>query len=415
MNKPLASAGKGTEPSIQQSSQWIFNLAAGFYFSAVLLRSILVYRNTPELDQILGMLLIWMILALTQPVLSRRWSHYFPIYLVLQTLLVFLLITPTDDSDFFATLLIILSMQVMLHLSPRIGGLWIGLCALGMVLLLTRNYGTEAIALSLIFTAGNVLLGSYALATRRSQATRNRNQALAQEIRAANQQLESYVAKLEGMAAARERNRLARELHDSVTQTVFSITLTAQSAALLQQREPSQVGRQLEHLDELAKSALAEIQMLISELKPERRTRDGLVPALRQYLKGSRFQERLSVSLEVEGSQPLEQSEEQSLFRIAQEALNNTIKHTHVKCAQVRLHLAEPFWMEIEDQGGGFDLQQARNAGIGLSSMCERAAEIGWDLQIFSSPGTGTRIRVEKRQSEERQNHDRANQSLDRG
>jgi signal transduction histidine kinase len=273
-----------------------------------------------------------------------------------------------------------------------------------MTLLLSTNYQAEAFALSLVFTAGNVLLGSYALATRRAQTARNQNQSLARDVQEANQQLQAYVVQLEGMAAARERNRLARELHDAVTQTVFSITLTAQSAALLLQRDPARVGAQLEHLDKLAQSALNEIQTLVSELSPQRTTQDGLIPALRSYLTGSRFHEELSVSLEVEGNQSLAQAEEQSLFRIVQEALNNTMKHAGVASARVRLHLAEPFWMEIEDQGRGFDLQRTRGSGgIGLASMRERAAEIGWDLQIIASPGAGTRIRVEKKCPEERQ------------
>lgn len=381
----------------KHSSQWIFNLAASFYFGAVFLRSILIYRGTPEFVPILGFLSIWLILAVSQPTLSRKWTQYFPIYLVIQTLPVFVLLTLSDESDFFAALLIILSMQVMLYLNSRIGGLWIGFCGVLMILLMARNYGPEAIALALIFTAGNVLLGSYALATLRAQAARNQNQALAQEVREGNQQLESYVAQLEGMAAARERNRLARELHDSVTQTVFSMTLAAQSASLLLERDPTKVGAQLDHLNKLAQSALTEIQTLVSELKPEEKAKGGLIHDLRQYLAGSRFQGRLSISLDVEGNEPLGQAEEQSLFRIVQEALNNTMKHAGVNCAQVRLHMAEPFWMEIEDRGRGFDSQRTQSGGIGLSSMCERAAGIGWDLQIITAPGAGTRIRVEKK------------------
>ena len=61
-------------------------------------------------------------------------------------------------------------------------------------------------------------------------------------------------------------------------------------------------------------------------------------------------------------------------------------------------------WIEIEDHGQGFDLGPALNSGrVGLSSMRERAAEVGWDLQVNTSPGTGTRIRVEKLTEEVRQ------------
>ena len=105
----------------------------------------------------------------------------------------------------------------------------------------------------------------------------------------------------------------------------------------------------------------------------------------------------LTVSFEVQGSQPLTPAEEQSLFRIAQEALNNVVKHAGVSQAVLRLRLDEPFSMEIEDQGVGFDRQQIQDHGrLGMASMRERAAEIGWGLQVDSSPADGTRIIVQK-------------------
>jgi signal transduction histidine kinase len=285
----------------------------------------------------------------------------------------------------------------MLRLNSKIGALWIGVCALGIALRLAPTYGTQTIALTLIYTATNVFLGSYALATRRVQAARTQNLALAQELQEGNQKLRDYTTRLEGMAAARERGRLARDLHDSVTQTVFSMNLTTQSAILLLDRNPQQVGSQLERLSQLAESALSEMQLLISKLRPEKIAKGGLAAALRSHLVDSRLPESLSVTLEAEGESPLEPAEEQSLFRIAQEALNNIVKHAQASHAQIRLHLAEPFWMEIVDQGQGFDLHQAQNSGrVGLNSMRERAAEIGWDLQIITSPGAGTRVRVDK-------------------
>jgi len=165
-----------------------------------------------------------------------------------------------------------------------------GLCAPIMILLLVRTYGTfQAIALTLIFTAGNVFLGAYTLAMRRAQAAHLQNQALARELQEANDQLHDYSTRLEQQAVARERNRLARELHDSVTQTVFSMTLTTQSALLLLDRDLAQVGFHLERLNQLARSALAEMQLLISELEPDKAAKEGLVPVLRRHLAGSRL------------------------------------------------------------------------------------------------------------------------------
>jgi signal transduction histidine kinase len=383
--------------STDRLPQLIYYLAASFIFGAVFLRTLLVYRTSPELRLALGLLLVWLVLAASEPALSHRWSWYFPVYLVCQMVLVFVLLTMPDSPDFFAALLAIISMQVMLRLDPRIGAIWIGLCALILAPLLASTYGSQAVALVLVYTAANVLLGSYTLATRRAQTARNKNQVLAQELQESNQKLQTYSTQLEAMAVARERNRLARELHDSVTQTVFSMNLTTQSALLLLDRDPQQARSQLERLSQLAQNALSEMQLLISELRPEKVTEGGLVSALRRHLVDSHLPESLSVSIEAEGDGPLAPAEQQSLFRIAQEALNNIVKHAQASHAQVRLHLSEPYWMEIEDQGQGFDLLQARNSSrVGLNSMHERASEIGWGLQINTSPGAGTRIRVEK-------------------
>jgi signal transduction histidine kinase len=376
--------------------QWIYYLAATLYYVAVFLRAILTYGDSPVLGRALILLLVMLVLFISEPAISRRWSGYFPIYLLLQTSLVFVLLTWPDSPDFFATLLTVLSMQAMLNLNPRVGAMWIGACAVIIGLLMARNYGREAIALALVFTAANVFYGAYALAIRREQAAQDQKLELARELKEANQQLQNYSAQLEQLAVARERNRFARDLHDSVTQTVFSMTLTTQSAILLSDRDPIQVRVQLERLSQLVRDALAEMQALIAELRPEQTFIPRLVPALRRQLADPRIAENLSISFQVEGENTLTSSEEQALLGIAQEALNNILKHAQTQEAQVRLHLAEPYWMEIEDQGLGFDLHKARNSDrMGLVSMQERAAEIGWDLQVITSPGAGTCIRVE--------------------
>jgi signal transduction histidine kinase len=385
------------ERSTDRLYQWVYYLASGLYFGAVFLRSLLLYGSDPIFPQVLGLLVLGLLLFISEPVFSRMWPGYFPLYLLLQSILVFFLLVRPGFPDFFAALLTIFSMQAMQRIQPRIWALWIGLCALVVAWLLAGEYGAQAVALALIYTAGNVFLGLYTLTMRRAQAAHAQNQALAGELQQTNQQLKAYSTQLEQLAIARERNRLARELHDSVTQTVFSMTLTTQSALLLLERDPAQASAHLERLNQLARSALGEMQVLVSELKPEKTGKEGLAAALRRHLASGRYPDSLSISLKVEGDRPLGPAEEQSLFRIAEEALNNIVKHAQTSQAHLRLHLAEPLWMEIEDQGQGFDLGQARDAAkVGLSGMQERAAEIGWNLYIRTASGAGTCIRVEK-------------------
>lgn len=371
------------------------------YFVAVSLRTWLFYRDERTLESGLTLLLLWGLLFFSEPLFSRRWQAYFPVYLFIQTTQVFLLISLPGSPDFIAALLAMLSMQVMLRLPTRIWAAWVGVCALVIGLLFARTYQYQAIALALIYTAGNVFFGSFTHTIRKAQATRQRNQVLATELEQANRQLQDYSTQLERLSAARERNRLARELHDSVTQTIFSMNLTSQSATLLLERNPSRVGEQLERLYSLTRNAMGELQVLINELKPDPTGQEGLSAALLGLLADSRFS-NLNVTVEVNGDELLGPIEQQGLYRIAQEALNNIVKHAHTDQALIRLCLRQPMWMEITDHGHGFELTQAQQGDkLGLVSMAERAAEIGWSFKITSSPGSGTRIRVEKSQPEE--------------
>ena len=175
------------------------------------------------------------------------------------------------------------------------------------------------------------------------------------------------------------------------------MTLTTQSALLLLDRDPAQMKIQLDHLSELTRSALAEMQTLISQLALRTASQDGLAKLLRHHLDERELPRGLSVTLDMEGDQSLAPDEQQALFRIVQEAINNIVKHAQASQASIHLHMDDPQWIEIVDNGQGFRLEQVKGqGGIGLSSMQERAAEIGWTWQIATTPGLGTRICVRK-------------------
>jgi signal transduction histidine kinase len=386
--------------SLVWSFDWVYYLIVSLVFAAVLLRSILLFKDVPGvLAPILALLAAWLTLFLCEPALSRRWKNFFPLYLGVQAILATALLFSPDPPDYFALLFAILSMQLMGRLNPRAGSIWIGAFSLLIVPPLVIHSGlVTGIAFGLIYTAADALFGASALTNRRAMQARASNQALLQELQENNQKLQAYSKQLGQLAVERERSRLGRELHDSVTQTVFSMTLTTQSALILLESNPARVKAQLDRLEELAKSAMAEMQTLISELKPAQMAGGGLAAALRQHLAERHLPEDLPVTLEVSGEAALLPAEEQGLFRIAQEALNNIVKHARASQACLRLHLAEPLWIEIEDNGQGFDPGQAgQGGGVGLSSMGERAAEIGWELAVYSEPGKGTRIKVSKR------------------
>ena len=385
---------------VSRSYQRVFPLVVSFLFGAVFIRSLLAYQNSSNLRWMLGWQFLWLLLVLIEPFITRKGQKYFLIYLIAQTFIVLTLLSLPGSPDFFATLFIVLSIQVLLRFKLLYGLVWIGFCALSIVLILFKDFQEQAIALSLVYTAGNILLGFYALTTRRAQETDVQNQVLAKQLQEANQQLQSYTRQLENLAVLKERNRLARDMHDSITQTAFSMSLAAQSASLLLNSNPSLVKEQLQRLSQLTQSALSEMKLLISEFPLVQVTPGELVTALHQHIANRRFSKELTISFQAEGDCILQPAEEQVLFHIAQEALNNAEKHAQASWVNIRLHLQEPVWMDIIDNGKGFDLQSALiSGGVGLNSMYERTVEIGWRMEITTAINQGTHLRIEKLKS----------------
>lgn len=385
---------------VSRSYQRVFPLVVSFLFGAVFIRSLLAYQNSSNLKWMLEWQFLWLLLVLVEPFITRKGQKYFLIYLAGQTFIVLELLKLPGSPDFFATLFIVLSIQVLLRLKLLYGLVWIGFCALSIVLILFKDFQNQAIALSLVYTAGNILLGFYALTTRRAQEADIQNQVLAQQLQEANQKLQLYARQLENLAVLKERNRLARDMHDSITQTAFSMSLVAQSASLLLNNNPSLVKEQLQRLSQLTQSALSEMKLLISEFPLIQVAPGELATALHQHIANRRFSKEFSISFQAEGDCILQPAEEQVLFHIAQEALNNAEKHAQASWVNIRLHLQEPVWMDIIDDGKGFDLQSALiSGGVGLNSMYERAVEIGWRMEITTAINQGTHLRVEKLRS----------------
>jgi signal transduction histidine kinase len=195
-------------------------------------------------------------------------------------------------------------------------------------------------------------------------------------------------------AALEERQRLARELHDSVSQALYGIALGARTAHALLERDPAQVGEPLEYVVALAEAGLAEMRALILELLPEAIATDGLVAALEKQIAALRARHRIAVTatLGSEPEVPLETKE--ALYRIAQEALHNVVKHARARSVEVQLACGpEGLLLDVSDDGVGFDTGAAFPGHLGLRTMRERATGVGGTLEIASAPG-GTRIRV---------------------
>ena len=202
--------------------------------------------------------------------------------------------------------------------------------------------------------------------------------------------------KAEDVAIFTERNRLARELHDAVTQTLFSASLIADVLPRIWERDIDQGRERLEELRELTRGALAEMRTLLLELRPATLTESSLAELLRQLTQAIGSRSRLPVALTIEGERPLSPETQVALYRIAQEALNNIVKHAGASQVRVKLTFRpQMVLLSIKDDGRGFDISDAPLHSLGLGIMRERAQKIGANLTIDSQIGEGTVVTVQ--------------------
>ncbi len=200
------------------------------------------------------------------------------------------------------------------------------------------------------------------------------------------------------LSIVEERNRLARELHDAVTQKLFGVVLAAESGTALLHRDPQQVGVQLALVRELAREAMDELRSVIVHLRPAALESQGLAVALATHVEVARRVHRREIVLLVEGDAPIAAAIEGDVFRIAQEALHNALRHADAARIDVLLR-SQPGRVElvVSDDGVGFEprLAEVRARRLGLTTMAERARSAGGTLTIESAPGAGTTVRLE--------------------
>ncbi|NJN95058.1 MAG: GAF domain-containing protein [Anaerolineales bacterium] len=204
----------------------------------------------------------------------------------------------------------------------------------------------------------------------------------------------------EQAAILEERQRLARELHDSVTQALYGVTMFAEAAARL--LGAGKIELATDHLNELrgtAQEALQEMRLLLFELRPPVLEEEGLIAALQTRLEAVERRSGLATELTVEGDEelPVPPKIEEGLYRIAQEALNNALKHAQARRISIYLNLdPQKITLEIADDGQGFDPVKVRDhGGLGLQGMAERVNQLGACLTLSSQPGQGAKIKVE--------------------
>jgi signal transduction histidine kinase len=202
-------------------------------------------------------------------------------------------------------------------------------------------------------------------------------------------------------AVLEERQRLSRELHDSVTQALYGISLYAEAAGrALAAGDTQPAESNLQEIRDATQEALGEMRLLLFELRPPLLEEHGLAAALKARLQAVEMRAGLVTRFDCEAEQRLSPDKEQELYRVAQEALNNVLKHAQAARVDVRLAVVNgDATLDVADDGVGFEPSARSGFGLGLRGMGERVERLGGTLRVESSPGAGTRVHVEVPQS----------------
>lgn len=196
-------------------------------------------------------------------------------------------------------------------------------------------------------------------------------------------------------AVIEERQRLARELHDAVSQQLFAISMTATAVSRTIERDWERAKRQVQLIEEMAAVAQSEMRALLLHLRPVHLDGKNLGQALSALVEELKQKVPMEILLEVDESISLLPHAEDHLFRIAQEALSNTLRHSKATSMRIRLiRLENKVHMTLQDSGVGFDLEAKKQTSYGLLTMEERVNELGGQLQMISQPGEGTTIHL---------------------
>jgi len=202
------------------------------------------------------------------------------------------------------------------------------------------------------------------------------------------------IEKIRQAVLKKEREKIAGELHDTVSQILFSSSLIAEGVMRIWKKDPEKALKNLKMIIDLNSSAFLEMRILLYELMPEKISQESLKDLIKRLVDASKGQSNIKIDIAVEGDYDFNFKIKHQVYRIAQEAINNVIKHSKASKAKVDLKLYPgDLELTITDNGIGFDTKSQYNKKrFGLNLMHERAKLAGASLSITSSPGGGSMI-----------------------
>ncbi|URN92678.1 MAG: sensor histidine kinase [Candidatus Pristimantibacillus lignocellulolyticus] len=196
-------------------------------------------------------------------------------------------------------------------------------------------------------------------------------------------------------AVIEERQRLARELHDAVSQQLFAISMTATAVSRTIERDWERAKRQVQLIEEMASVAQSEMRALLLHLRPVHLDGKSLGLALTALVNELQQKIPMEIELVVDTTIVMRVEIEDHLFRIAQEALSNALRHSKAEYMLVKLYkLDHDVHMIIQDKGVGFEMGTRKQGSYGLLTMEERVIELGGQFRLSSDVGEGTTVFV---------------------
>jgi signal transduction histidine kinase len=378
-----------------------FILVSYLIWGSVTLRWILEYveQNHPLTWLISVMLLLYGVLLGLEPMITGGSVLGAHLYLAFQTALVFTASLFFYELEYFALLLLPLCGQAV-YLLPRLqANRWVILLLVVMFIGQWIQFGgAGGLPFFLLYAAGLVFVAAFSNQVLKTEAARKESERLLYELQEAHQKLQDYARQAERLAVADERNRLARDLHDSVAQTLYGLTLQAEAAARkLEAGEEDIAVNYLRQIRQSAQQTLIETRMLIFDLRPQALEQSGLKAALKARLEAVEGRSGIQVTTHLEDVGRLPAQIENHLYRIALEALNNSLRHARASRVSVSLTRQNGLLtLLVDDNGVGFNLNQmGRQGGLGIGGMRERAEQIGAQFSIQSEKGGGVQVKVE--------------------
>lgn len=367
-------------------------LTAYLSWAAVAFIELVVMPTATSQWTTMAILVLFGLLLAGKPLISAPgWQSH--TYLAVQTGLVTTMLLLRPGSLMLPMLFCILSVTAFLALPSRWAVLWLVIFIVINSIYCTLTDKLGHVLYSLPYSVGYIFCGIFAYSLAQAKAAQRQSQALFEELQTTYRQLQEYAARVEELAVSQERNRLAREMHDALGHRLTVAAVQLEGAERLIPTNPTRAAKMVNTVHHEVVDALAELRRTVATLRTPLDVDLSLLTALTRLTHS--FEEATGIKVNrslPEELPPLPDSPRLALYRAAQETLTNVQRHAQAQEVWLELALElNSITLLVKDDGRGFDSTEVQT-GFGLAGLRERAAHLGGQFHLESTPGAGTQI-----------------------